>query len=167
MEAKPGAQALDQQDNIAHFDTEFARLHLRSIAIIQNTPESLLYQQPHIKSEHSIGESVLRSAAAVEQTFGGINSNLWDDPFEWTLPEQLSTPGAVQAHLCEVENLRQHAFASFTDDACLLKTVAAPSGLTTLAELLSETLMRATDNQKQALSALSSLSGKDASGFII
>ena len=39
----------------------------------------------------SCGEYILRSAAAVEQTFGGITTRLWDDPFEWTLPEALST----------------------------------------------------------------------------
>jgi hypothetical protein len=33
----------------------------------------------------SCGEQVLRSAAIVEQSFGGLTANLWDDPFEWTL----------------------------------------------------------------------------------
>jgi hypothetical protein len=103
----------------------------------------------------------LRSAAAVEQTFGGINSNLWDDPFEWTLPEQLSTPAAVLAHLDEVESVRRHAFASFTDDSCLMKAVAAPSGLVILAELLLKTLTRAEHYQTQARSILRLLSGND------
>jgi hypothetical protein len=32
-------------------------------------------------------EQILRSARIVEQVSGGITANLWDDPFEWTLPE--------------------------------------------------------------------------------
>ncbi|MCV4777710.1 hypothetical protein OFM21_33535, partial [Escherichia coli] len=43
----------------------------------------------------STGEYLLRAAAAVEQTAGGITRRLWDDPFEWTLPEKLSTKELV------------------------------------------------------------------------
>ena len=153
-----------QHDLVATLDRKFSRLHLRSTEIIQSTPDLLLYQVPNGTSNEalrSIGESVLRSAAAVEQTFGGINSNLWDDPFEWTLPEQLSTPAAVLAHLDEVESVRRHAFATFTDDSCLMKAVAAPSGLVILAELLLKTLTRAEHYQTQARSILRLLSGND------
>ena len=55
----------------------------------------------------SCGEQVLRSAAIVEQTFGGLTANLWDDPFEWTLPETLSTSAKVIEYLNEVEATRQ------------------------------------------------------------
>jgi hypothetical protein len=92
----------------------------------------------------SVGECVLRSAAAVEQTFGGITANLWDDPFEWTLPEYLSTPARMRDYLDEVEETRRRAFSSFTDDDCLRKQVAVPSGATLpLIDLLRETLARA------------------------
>src|SRR5207247_8500252 len=115
-----------------------------------------------------IGENVLRSAAVIEQTFGGITANLWDDPFEWTLPEQLTTPAAVLAHLVEVETMRNHAFASFTDDSCLLKSVATPAaGFVLLIELLLKTLLRATHYQARAVIALKALSGIGPSGFII
>jgi hypothetical protein len=111
---------------------------------------------------------VLRSAAAIEQTFGGITSNLWDDPFEWTLPEYLSTPGKIKDHLAEVEAMRQRAFNSFADDACLVKYVALPSGETSpLIQLLSKTLLRAADYQGQAVVALKTLSGINPPGFII
>ena len=170
MEEKAGAHTLEQRDIVASFDREFARLHSRSAAIIEKTPASLLYEgsiQP-VAALRSVGESVLRSAAAVEQTFGGITANLWDDPFEWTLPEQLSTPATVLAHLQEVEETRQHAFASFTDDSCLLKSVATPAdGLVPLVEVLLKTLLRATDFQSQAAVTLKALSGISPSGFII
>ena len=44
---------------------------------------------------YHLGEHIVRSAGAVEQTFDGITANLWDDPFEWTLPENLATPREV------------------------------------------------------------------------
>ena len=111
---------------------------------------------------------MLRSAATIEQTFGGITSNLWDDPFEWTLPEYLSTPGKLLAHLKEVEVVRQRAFSSFADDSCLLKRVAMPSQETKLLiELLLETLVRAIVFQSQAPVTLKNLSGISPPGFII
>jgi len=92
----------------------------------------------------SVGESILRCAGAIEQTFGGITANLWDDPFEWTLPEHLSTPDRINEHLAEVEATRRCAFSSFGDDASLLKHVVVPSGESRpLIDLLRETLRRA------------------------
>jgi|SRR6185503_17923266 len=170
MEEKVGAHTLEQRDIVASFDREFARLHSRSAGIIEKTPASLLYEvngRPGAELR-SVGESVLRSAAAIEQTFGGLTANLWDDPFEWTLPEQLSTPATVLAHLLEVEATRQRAFGSFTDDSCLLKSVATPAdGLVPLVELLLKTLLTATHYQSQAAFTLKALSGISPSGFII
>jgi len=102
-----------------------------------------------------------------EQTFGGITANLWDDPFEWTLPEHLSSPAKVQEHLLEVEALRQRAFSSFDDDQCLLKHIAMPSGNTqTLIALLLETLLRATSLPGTSADHGEDLSGNSAAGFI-
>jgi hypothetical protein len=110
----------------------------------------------------------LRSAAVIEQTFGGITSTLWDDPFEWTLPEYLSTPGRVLDHLEEIEAVRRRAFSSFADDSCLIKRVATPSRETQpLIDLLLETLVRAISFQIQAAVSLKKLSGISTDGFII
>src|SRR3712207_7579473 len=67
------------------------------LRLVQAVPFEKLYWQPEVARArtfpvYSCGEHVLRSAAAVEQTFGGITVNLWDDPFEWTLPESLPAP---------------------------------------------------------------------------
>jgi hypothetical protein len=168
MEQNAGAHALEQRDIVAGLDREFARLHSRSTAIIESTPASLLYEASNPPGLRSIGENVLRSAAAIEQTFGGITANLWDDPFEWTLPEQLSTPATVLAHLLEVEETRRRAFTSFTDDSCLLKSIATPAdGLVSLIELLLQTLLRAAHYQSRAAVALKALSGISPSGLII
>ena len=153
------AQTLSGRAIVESLDQEFARLFVESCAVIRNTPSDNLYAPHHglptSTSDRpqliSIGESVLRAAAAIEQTFGGITANLWDDPFEWTLPEYLSTPTKVLAYLTEVEETRRRAFSTFTDDACLLKQVAVPSGETRpLIDLLRETLMRASAYQDQA-----------------
>ncbi|HVQ39345.1 MAG TPA: hypothetical protein VMS31_17530 [Pyrinomonadaceae bacterium] len=155
---------------VESLDREFARLHSRSCAVIQSTPADLLYTVTtnETGSLPSIGEDVLRSAAAVEQTFGGITANLWDDPFEWTLPEYLSTPVKVIEHLGEVEQVRQRAFSSFDVDACLVKHVATPSGETRpLVELLLETLIRAAGYQGRATATLKFLSAISTPGFII
>jgi hypothetical protein len=176
MDDNTNAQALVRREIIESLDREFVRLHLRSCTVIQNTPGDLLYStttSTQIGSSPSgslasVGENILRCSAAIEQTFGGITSNLWDDPFEWTLPEYLTTPVMVIAHLAEVEATRKRAFSSFADDCCLLKHVATPSGETRpLGELLLETLVRAAEYQGQAVAVLKFLSGISEPGFII
>lgn len=100
-------------------------------------------------------ESILRGAAIVEQTFGGITANLWDDPFEWTLPETLTTRQRIVEYLEEVEATRKRGFEGFSTDAELLKKVAVPSGeLQTLLSLLLDTLARAVDYQGRAITTL-------------
>jgi len=171
MDDKTNAQTLGKRKIVESLDREFARLYLHSCEVTENTPDEILYlvaTPTGMRSLPSVGESLLRCAAAVEQTFGGITSNLWDDPFEWTLPEYLSTPAKVIEHLVEVETTRKRAFSSFDDDACLLKQVATPSGETRpLLELLLGTLVRAAQYQGQAVVTLKSLSGISTPGFII
>jgi hypothetical protein len=171
MGDKQNAQTLGKHQIVESLDREFARLHDRSCQIVESTPREILYQTTNTGQQFSaasVGESVLRSAAAIESTFGGITANLWDDPFEWTLPEHLSTPEKVLEHLCEVETFRGRAFASFTEDACLLKHVATPADETRpLIELLVDTLVRAAVYQGQAIAARKTLSGIAAPGFII
>ena len=136
-------------------DEQFARLHGRSIALIEAIPEEKLYWQPRQSSGafpvYSCGEHLLRSAGSIEQTFGGITTSLWDDPFEWTLPETLSTPESVAEYLNEVEATRQRGFAHFRSDDDLIKEIAVPSGeMRLLGALLLETLDRAAHHQGRA-----------------
>lgn len=79
----------------------------------------------------------------MEQTFGGLTATLWDDPFEWTLPETLSTPDKVREYLAEAEATRRRGFALLQADADLSKQILAPGGMTTIGALLNDTLARA------------------------
>ena len=171
MVDKTNAQTLGKRDIVASLDREFSRLHQQACALIAATSIEVLYAVPEQTGSSqlpAVGESVLRGAAAIEQTFGGITANLWDDPFEWTLPEYLSTSAKIREHLGEVEATRKRAFASFADDVCLLKHVAVPSGGTRpLIDLLLETLLNAASFQTQALLTLKILSGISPPGFII
>jgi hypothetical protein len=139
---------------IEGLDRQFARLHSDSHKLIQGISPGLLYQQPPGKSNslpmHSCGEHLLRSAAVVEQTFGGITTNLWDDPFEWTLPETLATTDKVSGYLDEVEATRKHGFQLFKSDLDLVKEIMSPSGPTQLLPLLLDTLARAAHHQGRA-----------------
>lgn len=164
MDEQTSAQALGKRQIVESLDRAFARLHASSCDAVQRVTNDELYAS----RDHglSIGESVLRSAAVVEQTFGGITANLWDDPFEWTLPEHLTTPTKVIEHLGEVEAVRARAFASFTDDTCLTRHVATPAEQSpTLIDLLLATLQKAAAYQGKAGGKF--VSRSDAAGFII
>jgi len=95
-------------------------------------------------------ENLVRSAAVIEQMCGGLTSNLWDDPFEWTLPETLSNADRVVEYLSEVALARERAFEAM-DDGALTKYVSVPSGESKLLiSLLLETLVRASEFRGRA-----------------
>jgi hypothetical protein len=141
---------------VSSLDAEFRRLHERSCALLRAVPADKLYWQPRpprpgAPPAYSCGEHLLRSAAAVEQTFGGITANLWDDPFEWTLPEALPDAARVLEYLTEVEETRRRGFALLGGDGDLSKEIAVPSGeMRSLFALILETLTRAADQQGRA-----------------
>jgi hypothetical protein len=119
---------------VQHIDKEFASLI-----------ESLKDLAPSVAPEN-----LLRSAAAIEQMCGGLTANLWDDPFEWTLPETLSSADRVIEYLEEVDLARRRAFNSI-DDQALTKYIAVPSGESrVLISLLLETLVKATELRARA-----------------
>ena len=110
---------------------------------------------------------LLRSAAVIEQTCGGLTANLWDDPFEWTLPETLSNADRIIEYLSEVDLARQRAFNSIRDDSALTKFISTPTGEQLLVNLLLETLVKACDYRGRAVATIKLLSGEGTQGFII
>lgn len=103
---------------------------------------------------------LLRSAAVIEQMCGGLTANLWDDPFEWTLPETLSSTDRIVEYLSEVDLARQRAFNSIRDDSALTKYISAPAGEQLLVNLLLETLVKACDYRGRAVASSKLLSGE-------
>lgn len=146
-------------------DKEFAFLIESLKELVRKVNADQIYG--HV-GDTSFGEQILRSAAVMEQTLGGLTSNLWDDPFEWTLPETLSTPDLVNDHLSEIDSLRKTFFRSIVNDEALNKYVAVPSGEPkTLIDVLRETLVRASDYRGRAVATLKILSGEGSPRFII
>ena len=147
---------------LATFDRQFTLIDSRSRALLSKLTESTLYTRPHETrlemSPFSCGEYILRSAAMVEKTFGGITTRLWDDPFEWTLPEKLSTLQLVTAYLDEVEVTRVKGFEFFTSDDDLKRQIPAPERLRSIFEILLETLSLAGHFQGRAFALFQVLS---------
>jgi hypothetical protein len=143
---------------IVSLDERFAALDRRSREFVDLIPPDRLYFKPahigHSAPVYSCGEYLLRSAGAVEQTCNGITTKMWDDPFEWTLPESLSTNEKVLEYLGEVEETRARAFALFTSDEDLRRETPAPEKLKTIFALLLETLSRAEHYQGRAFALL-------------
>ena len=157
--------ANNSADILRILDTEFANLITSLCELTKAVPEELLHVHP---PPVSIGENILKSAGALEQSFGGLTVNLWDDPFEWTLPEALSNAERITEYLDEVGKSRQRAFASFGTDASLSKLVSLPSGeARQLLKVLLDTLVRAAEYRGRAVTTFKILSNKRATGFII
>ena len=120
---------------VQQIDKEFASL-IKSLKDLARSGSSYQY--------------ILRSAAAIEQMCGGLTANLWDDPFEWTLPETLSNADRVVEYLGEVDLARERALNSINDSA-LTKYISVPSGEErVLISVLLETLVRASEFRGRA-----------------
>ncbi len=139
---------------IEHFSHAFDALHRRSNELIALTPDEKLFWKPRdlgrTMTMFSVGEYVLRSAGKVEQTFGGITTRLWDDPFEWTLPEELSSGDLIADYLSEVEATRVNGFALLKSDEELRREIPAPVKMRTILQVLLETVARAEHFQGRA-----------------
>ena len=137
------------KDFINWFDQEFKRLETKWRDAIEQLDETNLYSASQQQLSPA-AEQILRSARIVEQVSGGITASLWDDPFEWTLPETLTTRDKLISYLDEVRIARERAFQFFEDDSDLLKTIMAPGGPTQLMSLLLDALVRAGSQQLRA-----------------
>src|SRR5688500_7892938 len=123
-------------------NAQFEALHIRSLKVLERLPEERIFWKPPADrfETYSAGELLLRSGAAVEQAFGGITRRLWDDPFEWTLPEELSSRDAIHDYFAEVARTRADGFAFFRDDADLFRLIPAPEVLAPIIKILLDTL---------------------------
>jgi len=134
---------------ITWFDQEFKRLECAWVELIEELDSETLYSQT-AQQFSPWTEHIVQSARIVEQMFGGITTNLWDDPFEWTLPETLSSSEKLLEYLGEVGATRKRGFDLFQTDADLLKTIVTPAGSMQVMSLLLDTLVRAGHHQLRA-----------------
>jgi len=135
---------------ISWFDQEFKRLEAGWRDLTKRLDDETFYSAT-AQQLSPPAEQIVRSARIVEQAFGGITANLWDDPFEWTLPETLTTKDKLITYLDEVRDARERGFQLFPDDSALLKSIMPPSGRTQLMQLLLDTLVRAWHHQLNAV----------------
>jgi hypothetical protein len=145
---------------IRTLDTEFETLDRRSRLLLERLDDSNIFRPAANVERSSCGELLVRSAALVEQTFGGLTTRLWDDPFEWTLPEKLGTTAGILEYLDEVEATRLRGFELFTADDELSRELPAPVKVISLFELLIQTLGRANHFQGRAFAAFHILTGE-------
>src|SRR6476661_5338204 len=132
-------------------DKQFAEYHARSLSFTAGVPEDVLFARPRELPKtftmFSVGEYLIRSGAEVEQVIGGITTRLWDDPFEWTLPEELHSTAKIAGYLDEVEAGRKTGFGYLTSDADLGRSINAPVELRSIFEILTGSLVRSSHYQ--------------------
>ena len=147
---------------LSGFNRRFILIDLRSRELLLRLPNDILYKRPRktrlAMEPFSCGEYILRSAAMVEKTFGGITTRLWDDPFEWTLPEKLTTKESISNYLDEVETTRQKGFGFFTSDNDLEKEIPSPERIRPIFDILLETIGLAEHFQGRAFAIFQALS---------
>ena len=144
------------------FDRAFLRLDNRSRELLQRLPDELLFTKPrnipNSMAMFSCGEYVLRSAAMIEMTFGGITTRLWDDPFEWTLPEKLADQQKIFQYLDEVAETRRNGLSFFKSNEDLKREMPAPEKLTPIIDILLGALVKAEHYQGRAFAVFQMLS---------
>ncbi|HEY2865685.1 MAG TPA: hypothetical protein VGJ02_01220 [Pyrinomonadaceae bacterium] len=132
---------------IEELEAEFESVETRLRSILAVTPENSLFARPfpddRTMIELSVGGCIIRAAAMIEQAFLGITRRLWDDPFEWTLPEELSTCETILRYIDEVSEARAKGIAFLASDADLAKQLPAPEKLRSIFAVLIEALLRA------------------------
>ena len=132
---------------IESLDGQFVSIDKRQRSLLSAVSEDKLFWTPVPIADTlitlSVGGAVLRSAAMVEQVFLGLTRRVWDDPFEWTLPEKLSNVAAITEYLDEVAATRKAGMAFLASDADLSRQLPAPERIRPIFEVLIEALGRA------------------------
>ncbi len=146
------------------FDRGFISLDRRSRDLLAKISDNELFIKPrelnNSMAMFSCGEYILRSAAMIEKTFGGITTRLWDDPFEWTLPEKLADKQSILRYLNEVEETRVKGFGFFKSDDDLKREIPAPENLTPIIDILIGTLASAGHYQGRAFALFQMVTGQ-------
>jgi hypothetical protein len=129
---------------IESLDARFTRIDAHQHTLLKGTPPAKLFWSPISTADTlitlSVGGGILRSAAMVEQAFLGLTRRLWDDPFEWTLPEKLCSHEAIINYLDEVAETRKTGLAFLASDSDLSRMLPAPEELKPILAVLMESI---------------------------
>jgi hypothetical protein len=149
---------------IEELQSSFDELIRRSVEMTKAVAADDLFRKPaQFEGSYemfSIGEFMLRSTGAIEQAFAGITTRLWDDPFEWTLPEYMASPERILDYLDEVSETARRGFTFLKDDDELKRQLPAPRELKTILQILLSAIERAAHFQGRAAAACQLVSGK-------
>ena len=147
---------------LSGLERQFLSLDTGSRGLLTKLDDGQLFTKPreiaNSMAMFSCGEYILRSAAMVEKTFGGITTRLWDDPFEWTLPEKLADKTSIFQYLDEVEETRKKGFTFFKSDDDLRHHIPAPEKLVSLIDIFLDTLTQAAHFQGRAFAVFQMIS---------
>ncbi|NNE67068.1 MAG: hypothetical protein HKN33_10930 [Pyrinomonadaceae bacterium] len=96
------------------------------------------------------GYALIRSAAVLEQCFGGITTRLWDDPFEWTLVEQMARGPRFIEYIDEVGAACNRCFLAISDDNALTREIPAPEKMASVFSVLLTAYTKSTGHLTEA-----------------
>ncbi len=147
------------RERIERLDRKFAELHRERCAVAVHAGDDWIYGTLEYERlwPRSAGALLIRSAAAVEQMINGITVRLWDDPFEWTLPERLPGVDDLIVYFDEVETARKKGFQFLRNDSDLERSIPAPLELKTLEQVLIDTFTVSQTYLSEARSLFSNL----------
>ena len=146
------------RSGIEGFSRSFVYLHVERRRLAGSYNDIALYAS--VKSSNGLWPAsaatlLVRSAAVVEQMINGVTVRLWDDPFEWTLPERLPTASHLICYFEEVEAARLRGFEFLTDDDDLALSIPAPEVLKTLGQIFHDAIVRSENHLLEAKSIIS------------
>lgn len=114
----------------AELNTRVDLIFSNAAEIIRRCPETELFVKPRkLKNSlapFSIGEFTIRAIGKIEQACGGITTRLWDDPFEWTLPESFTDISAIHLYFVDVAATVERCFEFIGSDGSLAAVIPAP-----------------------------------------
>lgn len=130
---------------IERLEESFTKLNEEMVAIVETSSDRSLFKEGdkgEIPPRTPPSVSIVRAAAVVEQVFGGLTTRLWDDPFEWTLPEALNNRQSVLDYLDEVKKRQAEVFQHLQTDADLERETPAPIEIMPIVTILLSALTR-------------------------